>query len=324
MGKEKIYNDFLSLNFNRINEKQKLRARNYIIDSLMEMYKINIIHGKYFKCKIFSHNCYNLESNNNNYQILLTAHYDTHGYRQNYIQSYLLRKLLSNKFMCSLIALLLALIIFRFSIILKNSPKICSFLTLTIIFLLYKLLFWGFPLCLKFSSNSFNPAPIHDDNNSGVIALIYIAKLLYEKGHSNKIKLLFTDCEEKGMLGSKLFVQNNFENLKNKIIINLDCVGRGSNIFITFKNNSKLAKELQCFFLSKNISTTLSTKSCSDDKSFQEFGFNSVGIIRGDKDPHGNKLIHWTHTPHDTLDNINICYVTEIIELVTEFIENNL
>jgi len=319
MDKKKIYNNFFNLNYNRTNEKQKSKARDYIVDSLKGMYKINIAHEKYFKHKISPHSCYNLESKNSDYKVLLTAHYDTHIGRHTYIQAFISREL-QNKgpILPAILHLLLMVILTLFLYIFLNFKIIYGFV-LSFILVLFNLM--GIPLCIPNKAKPFRPAPVHDDNNSGIIALIYIAKLLYEKGQSAKIKLLFTDCEEKGMLGSKLFVQNNFENLKNKIIINLDCVGRGSNIFITFKNNSKLAKELQCFFLSKNINTTLSTKSCSDDKSFQEFGFNSVGLIRGDKDPHGNKLIHWTHTPHDTLDNINIDYITEMIELVTEFIK---
>lgn len=75
MNKEKIYNNFLNLNFNRVCAEQKLKARDYIISTLDNIYNMNTIHGKSSKCGVFKFNCYNLESENPDYEILLTAHY---------------------------------------------------------------------------------------------------------------------------------------------------------------------------------------------------------------------------------------------------------
>ncbi len=318
MDKEKIYNDFMNLNFNRINKKQKYKAREYIINSLQGMYDMSTVHGKYYGVK-----CYNLETQNPDYKILLTAHYDTHDFKSNYIQSFIIRKVQYSSWKLNVLFYFFLLIIFsKLLSSIQTYFNITKFGSLVLSPILLVLILNGFPTFLFTKIKPFNSAPVHDDNNSGIIALLNIAKLLYEKGCSNKVKLLFTDCEEKGMFGSKLFVKNNLTDLKDKIIINFDCVGRGSNIFITSKNNSLLAKELQSFFLSKQINSRLYTKCFSDDKSFQKYNFNSIGIIRGDIGPKGIKLLHWTHTAHDTLDNITLDYMIEIIETITEFIES--
>lgn len=143
---------------------------------------------------------------------------------------------------------------------------------------------------------------------------------LQENGYDNKIKLLFTDCEENGLLGSKLFVKEKFTDLKNKIVINFDCVGRGDNLFITCHPDSKLAKQLQSFLFSKGINSTIYNKSFSDDKSFQKNGLNAIGLIRANRDSKNNKLLHWTHTSDDTLEKINNDYIIELTKLISEFI----
>lgn len=325
MNKEKIYYDFLNLNFNRITKKQKSKTRAYIISFLEGMYKMES-NPKFYKFLgiIPFKRCYNLESYSPNYEILLTAHYDTHIFRQNYIQSFISRKVQNNILISILFYLFWFLMLFLLPFILYVYFKaniICSFFIASILSILCVV---GLPVFVRNKTNPFSSAPIYDDNSSGIVAVLHIASLLHKNGYNDKIKLLFIDCEEIDRLGSRLFVKSNLEDLQNKIIINLDCVGRGSNIFITSKDNSKLAKDLQCFLLSKNINTTLSTKSYSDDKIFQNKNLNAIGISRGDKDPKGDKLLHWTHTSHDTLENINLDYITEIVETMTEFIIQNL
>lgn len=325
MDRENILNDFINLDFNRISKKQKSKARDYIINSLQELYKVEF-HSEWYKIfKIIPFaRCHNLESKNSDYEILLTAHYDTHRFRQSYIQAFINRKIqYSGPFVKTLHYLFIILFYFTLSVILVTYFKVCETFTIFLSLIISIIIFIGFPIFTT-HRNLFNPAPVHDDNNSGVITLIHVAKILYERGYGDKIKLLFTDCEEKGLLGSQMFIKNNLDNLQDKIIINFDCVGRGSNLFITSKNNSELAKELQSLLSSKEIESTLYTKSYSDDKSFQKYNLNSIGLIRGDIDPKGIKLLHWTHTAHDTLNNINLDYITEIIQVITEFIESKI
>lgn len=324
MDKKILYDNFMNLNYNRITNKQKYKAKNYIITSLNNTYNFKIRNEKIYKFKFIPFRCQNIESYSPNYQILLIAHYDTHWLRQDYVSAYITRRLQQLSKFKSLIYSMLFIIVFTYLLIIfRNHFNIFHFFLIISIFLVLLYLL-GFPLFLSVNSRRLSPSPIHDDNNSGVITLIHVAKILYEGGYGDKIKLLFTDCEEKGLLGSKMFIKNNLDNLEDKIIINFDCVGRGSNLFITSKNNSELAKELQSFLSSRDMKSTLYAKSYSDDKSFQKYNLNSIGLIRGDIAPNGIKLLHWTHTSHDTLDNINLEYVTEIIQVITEFIESKI
>ena len=67
-----------------------------------------------------------------------------------------------------------------------------------------------------------------NDNTSGVITLLETMKLYSEE---NVCYVLF-DNEEVGLLGSAYFAKTNKAILKNKLIINIDCVSDGDNIVI--------------------------------------------------------------------------------------------
>lgn len=70
-----------------------------------------------------------------------------------------------------------------------------------------------------------------DDNASGVSAVLQIARAFKESGvqPERTVVFAFWDGEEKGLLGSKYFVQE-FEGLKNiKGYLNFDMIGRNSN-----------------------------------------------------------------------------------------------
>jgi Peptidase family M28/PDZ domain len=79
--------------------------------------------------------------------------------------------------------------------------------------------------------NSYGPwGYIHngaDDNASGVSALLEIAQALQQEKNSRSILLAFWDAEEKGLLGSKHWVEHPTHSLAQvKCFINADMVGR--------------------------------------------------------------------------------------------------
>ncbi|CAK7010783.1 hypothetical protein [Tissierella sp.] len=95
MDKDELNMYFLDLNFYRVTKKQKSKAREYIVDSLQELYELEC-HSKWTCLSLNSitplSRCCNLESKNSNYKILLMSHYDTHDLRHDYISAYLTRK----------------------------------------------------------------------------------------------------------------------------------------------------------------------------------------------------------------------------------------
>ena len=68
-----------------------------------------------------------------------------------------------------------------------------------------------------------------NDNTSGVAAILEIMARIPEDNRSKTAFILF-DNEEKGMLGSSAYASNHQDVRKNKLVINLDCVGDGEHI----------------------------------------------------------------------------------------------
>ena len=70
----------------------------------------------------------------------------------------------------------------------------------------------------------------YNDNTSGVAAVLSIMA----KKPKNAAYILF-DNEEKGLLGSKAYNKAHKDMMKDKLVINLDCVGNGDNIIVVAK-----------------------------------------------------------------------------------------
>ena len=82
-----------------------------------------------------------------------------------------------------------------------------------------------------------------NDNTSGVAAVMELMARLPEEQRAKAAFILF-DNEEKGMLGSSAYASSHKEVKKNKLIINMDCVGDGENVLF-FAN--KKTRALACF-----------------------------------------------------------------------------
>lgn len=84
----------------------------------------------------------------------------------------------------------------------------------------------------------FGPANKHcvNDNTSGVAAVMELMQRLPQEQRSKAAFILF-DNEEKGLLGSAAYAGKHREVKKNKLLINLDCVGDGD--YILFFANKK-------------------------------------------------------------------------------------
>lgn len=98
------------------------------------------------------------------------------------------------------------------------------------IFVFVMLIFWCFQMMMGFS-NKQNA----NDNTSGVAVLLSLLEDL-PCDERNKICFVFFDEEEKGLEGSKAFKKFYFEAVRDKPLINFDCVGHGKHLmFITKK-----------------------------------------------------------------------------------------
>ena len=66
--------------------------------------------------------------------------------------------------------------------------------------------------------------------------------------HRKKVCIIYFDNEEKGLLGSAFFYQKHRKQIKDKILINFDCVGDGENI-VTMADGRSRKDELYPLFV---------------------------------------------------------------------------
>lgn len=313
MNTAQIKDYFKKYGYVRINKHQKEKFFLDISNELSGLYTIQ---------KSISKESTNIESTSPDYKVLLMAHYDTHISSSNYLSSYF-NRYLQNKGRCTYVfsVVLCSFLLFALPLLISIALNLSSTeYTFLFIVLLISFYFFirGIPSIILFHLNNYDN--VYDDNTSGIITLIHIAKKIYEHGHGDKIKLLLADNEERNLKGSKEFILHNSNNLKDKLVINLDCVGRGDHIFITSKYVSPLAEELKTFLSTNSTSVNISNKSFSDDRSFWKGNYNSIGICRANKGPRGEKMMPWTHTKHDILDKIKFENIEHLINSLSDFI----
>ncbi len=87
----------------------------------------------------------------------------------------------------------------------------------------------------------FGPANKHtvNDNTSGVVTLIEIMNALPEEKRSS-VCFVFFDLEEVGLFGSQGFYAKHKKALKDKLVINFDCVSDGSNMLFATSKKSRI------------------------------------------------------------------------------------
>ena len=86
-----------------------------------------------------------------------------------------------------------------------------------------------------------------NDNTSGVIAITRLLENLPQE-QRNKVCVVYFDNEEKGLFGSSFFYKKHKKEVKNKLLINLDCVGDGKTICSLAKRKAR-KDELYTTFL---------------------------------------------------------------------------
>lgn len=165
---------------------EKTNFLNFIDGELKNLgYETEIIQGKNIK------QCRNLATVESNAEIIFAAHYDTAGTMPKLLG--FIFKLFGHtrQIVGSIIYILIILLIIRF---IRNVLNVSISYMILGVFLI-------FPMLIKNKKN-------YNDNSSGVITLLNIAHELKNnkdlKGKANRIKIVFLDNEESGLLGSNL------------------------------------------------------------------------------------------------------------------------
>ena len=173
-------------------------------------------------------------------------------------------------------------------------------------FLFVVLLWAAIVLMLIGPANSSNV----NDNTSGVVTLLEIARSIPELHRKNVCFVLF-DLEEAGLIGSASYKKKHKREIPNQLVLNLDCVGEGDDIYFFPTAKLKKSKErlaplqkLAGGYGKKSIAVRIKGFSIypSDQSNFP-YGVGICALKRGWAGLYLSRI----HTPRDTvLDETNV------------------
>lgn len=156
----------------------------------------------------------------------------------------------------------------------------------------------------------FGPANKHtvNDNTSGVITLIELMEAMTEEERAQNC-FVFFDNEEKGLFGSSTFNKEHKEVMKEKLLINFDCVSDGDYLMLILNKRAhpEYAEKMKAAFEGVTEKTVLieGEKGIyypSDQKNFKK----NIGVASFKKSKLGLYMDR-IHTPRDTvMDEQNI------------------
>ena len=174
-------------------------------------------------------------------------------------------------------------------------------------YFVFMVLLWGMILLMLVGpANSSNV----NDNTSGVVSVLEIAKALPEHCRKDVCFVLF-DLEEAGLIGSASYQKAHKKATVSQLVLNLDCVGDGDELYLfptqkLKKDKMKLAalNKITGTYGKKNV--TLCTKGFSVYPSDQANFPYGVGICALNRSRVGLYLSR-IHTPKDRiLDETNV------------------
>ena len=172
----------------------------------------------------------------------------------------------------------------------------------------YEIPFGGLILGLLLIPLFFIPNPNNaNDNTSGILAVYNIAKKLKKESKEQDAAFILFNNEEWGLIGSQVYAKEYKKAHKEKpkfLLINLDCVGVGRDIILTYRN-AKLrglieasAKSFEDRVVVKKVKYNLP----SDDLSFK----NSCGLTAASPSVLGPLYIPRIHMPNDNTIDFDI------------------
>ena len=175
-------------------------------------------------------------------KVVFTAHYDTcprllipNFITPKRLSIYLLYQLLLTLgmlFIVGIASFLLGLCASLLSLDEGAAFGLCYFGSLLVLALLMYMLLFG-------------PANKHtvNDNTSGVICLFEIMKRLPEQLRG-EAAFIFFDLEEVGLVGSSSFAKKHKREMKDKLLINFDCISDGDNFLFALRKGAVGFKEI--------------------------------------------------------------------------------
>ena len=141
-----------------------------------------------------------------------------------------------------------------------------------------------------------------NDNTSGVLMLCELMGALTDEEKA-KCAFVFFDNEENGLLGSAFFAKLHKKEMREKLLVNLDCVGEGNNMMFVFSKSAKEYREklAACFPAAegKNVlfESSLTAFYPSDQANFK----TTVAVAALKKKPVIGYYMDKIHTVKDTV-----------------------
>lgn len=147
------------------------------------------------------------------------------------------------------------------------------------------------------------PANKHtvNDNTSGVVTVLDLMQKMPAHLRDKAAFVLF-DLEEAGLFGSADFASKHKKTMKDKLLVNLDCVSDGETMLFCFRKKAKQDVDLfrQCFPADTSVESDFVTKGYvypSDQINFPR----GVGVAALNKTKGGMLYMDKIHTPKDTV-----------------------
>ncbi len=156
-----------------------------------------------------------------------------------------------------------------------------------------------------------------NDNTSGVITLIELIALCKEKGITD-VAFVFFDHEETGMQGSAFFRKQHKAAMKEKLLLNFDCVSDGDHmLFVLNKPAKERYEERLREALPKESEKTAHLESAATTfYPSDQMGFPiSIAVSAMKKKRFLGLYLDRIHTKKDTvMDETNLAYLVETME----------
>ncbi len=161
-----------------------------------------------------------------------------------------------------------------------------------------------------------------NDNTSGVVTLIELMNRMDEET-LKRTAFVFFDNEELGLIGSSKFKSKYKNIMKNKLLINFDCVSDGDNILYVFnkKARKKFQETAEKSFVSTAEKNVLLEKSSNTFYPSDQVHFPvSIGVAALKKKKFIGYYMDKIHTKHDTVfDERNINFICDSIIKFTQY-----
>ena len=239
-----------------------------------------------------------------NAKYLLTAHYDTCARMlvPNLVTPRNLWGFLGYQILIALILMLPTFLVYWLSYLIfhdRNIAFLCFYVSLIADVVLMMI----------------GPANPHtaNDNTSGVVAVLQMAQMLSENQRKEYAFVLF-DLEEVGLLGSSSYRRKHKAATSHQIILNLDCIGDGDELW--FFPGRKLRKDHEKMKLLQGLAGQAGSKVIHvHEKGFSVYPSDQanfpygVGICALKKTRKGLLYMDRIHTKHDTVldyENVNL------------------